>query len=303
MPEVTDLADQEIESLDFDLEYDGPALASHEMDVRELAPALLSTADLFHTLNRRMNPAGRDVQVNIRASTEGSFLVELKLVYDTYAETFTNPGLLATEGLASLFYVAAGIFVWLRKRGKVGPPVGEPRPVGGDRVEIEWPDGTRLEFNCEVPRLVDDAAIRTSVSQLAAPVANAGIESLRIRRSGVVEGEVEQDDLPAFQFDGGNLGREVLSSSEREMYLRILLSAWQVGRKWRFSDGRWPFWAEIADDEFNRQLAAGERYGSRDILDCRVREVQWRDDRGLHSEITVIEVLDRLEAGEQLAFS
>jgi len=31
----------------FRITYDGPALASHEMDVRELAPALLAMSDLL----------------------------------------------------------------------------------------------------------------------------------------------------------------------------------------------------------------------------------------------------------------
>ena len=38
--------------LAFDLEYDGPALASHEMDVKRLAPALFATAELFQEMNR-----------------------------------------------------------------------------------------------------------------------------------------------------------------------------------------------------------------------------------------------------------
>lgn len=67
---MTDVATRETESLDFDLEYDGPALVEHEMDVRDLAPALLSAADLFQVLNRRINPGSRDIQVNIRASRE-----------------------------------------------------------------------------------------------------------------------------------------------------------------------------------------------------------------------------------------
>ena len=57
----------------FELEYDGPALAAHEMDVRELAPALISTADLFQEMNRRLHPVAPPLAVTVRATSEGSF--------------------------------------------------------------------------------------------------------------------------------------------------------------------------------------------------------------------------------------
>ena len=40
---------------DFTLTYAGPALQDHEMNVRDLAPAMLAVGELFEALNRLYN--------------------------------------------------------------------------------------------------------------------------------------------------------------------------------------------------------------------------------------------------------
>jgi hypothetical protein len=90
------------------------------MIVRELAPAHLSAADLFHTVNRRIDPTGREVQVNIRATHDGSVLIELKIIYDTYVGVLSNNALVGTERLAGLLVVAVGIIRYRRKLPSVG---------------------------------------------------------------------------------------------------------------------------------------------------------------------------------------
>lgn len=175
-----------------------------------------------------------------------------------------------------LLALVVGIIKYRRKRSLAGEPAMRNSEAG--LVRLEWPDGTILIVPSEALRLADEAVVRLPLAQLMSPMTNSGIDSIRLLRDGTVVSEVMQEDLPAFEFDGVAESAEVLASSEREVHLRILLSAWQIGRKWRFSDGRWPFWAEILDDGFNQQLVAGERFGARDILHCRIREIQSRDD-------------------------
>lgn len=56
--------------------YDGEALRTHEMDVKQLAPALLSLAKAFDTLQKDVAPGAR-VQLNAKATREGSFDIDL----------------------------------------------------------------------------------------------------------------------------------------------------------------------------------------------------------------------------------
>ncbi|WP_061165200.1 hypothetical protein [Caballeronia temeraria] len=64
----------------FNVVYDGPALAEHRMDVRDLAPALVAIADLFTAANKELNGDSADVRVEVKGSFKaGSF--ELDLIY------------------------------------------------------------------------------------------------------------------------------------------------------------------------------------------------------------------------------
>lgn len=67
----------------FRLTYDGPALESSEMDVRELAPALLAAGDLLDAATRALNGERAKPQINVRGSFKvGSFGIDFTLVAD-----------------------------------------------------------------------------------------------------------------------------------------------------------------------------------------------------------------------------
>src|SRR4051812_37846083 len=100
----------------FDLEYDGPALEAHEMDVRTLAPALLSMSALFQELSRQVYPTDPPLTVNVRATAEGSFLVQLKLIYDSAVETLSSDDATATANLIAILGVAGGLIAYIRHR-------------------------------------------------------------------------------------------------------------------------------------------------------------------------------------------
>jgi hypothetical protein len=55
--------------------YDGPALDTHEMDVRELAPALLAFSDMFEEANAVLNGDRAKISLNVKGSFKtGSFV-------------------------------------------------------------------------------------------------------------------------------------------------------------------------------------------------------------------------------------
>lgn len=64
----------------FRITYDGPTLDSSEMDVRELAPALLAFGDLLDASTRALCGAQVRPQVNVRGSFKtGSFGIDFTL--------------------------------------------------------------------------------------------------------------------------------------------------------------------------------------------------------------------------------
>ena len=63
----------------FKIAYDGDALRDHSMDVRDLAPALLSLGKLFDAANLILNGNKATINLQVKAHSAGSFEVALEL--------------------------------------------------------------------------------------------------------------------------------------------------------------------------------------------------------------------------------
>lgn len=63
------------------IRYDGPALADHEMDVQDLAPALLALADIIQVANKKFNGGDADIKVLVNADVkQRCFMIDISLV-------------------------------------------------------------------------------------------------------------------------------------------------------------------------------------------------------------------------------
>ena len=81
-------------SAGFMLTYSGEAVEQGEMDVRLLAPALLSLGQLFDRANEISNAKESVVNLRVRATSRGSFGVELDIVQSV---VFTSTAVLSGQ--------------------------------------------------------------------------------------------------------------------------------------------------------------------------------------------------------------
>ena len=90
--------------------------------------------------------------------------------------------------------------------------------------------------------------------------------------------------------------------SEREMWLKIVTSAFRDGYKWRLSDGgEKPFTADIEDADFANAVMEGKiSLSANDTLKCLVREEQKLGPAGLSKDITVVRVLEHIPGAKQM---
>ena len=94
----------------FRITYDGPALDTHEMDVRDLAPALLSLADACDAASQALFGPKSKMVVNVKASFKtGSFGVDLTLTSGVLQSTIDWFAGKDGQGLANATAVLLGL--------------------------------------------------------------------------------------------------------------------------------------------------------------------------------------------------
>lgn len=287
----------------FAITYDGPALATNRMDVRQLAPALLSLADVVQAAHGIVAPLAAPPGLQITATEVGSFSVELLLqdVADGAVDFLTAPGMEAfsnAAGVTGLGLVGLiGAAIRLRKKRQASRPVGDPLPLGNVRpgwVRVSFEDRTTLEVPSSALRLADDLAFRRAMSGVVEPLRNPGVDDLAITQAERRVTHIDQDDLPAFAEPV--VDEELLSDSTRDAVLRLLNIAFVPGHKWKVSDGSRDFWVTIEDLTFIQRVETNmEAFRSGDELRCEVRTQQWRKPNGeLRTDESIVRVTEHV---------
>ncbi|MDB5818166.1 MAG: hypothetical protein JWQ11_1806 [Rhizobacter sp.] len=288
----------------FSIKYDGPALANHEMDIRELAPALVALATLLEQANREAFPESPEVRVNVLGNFKGgSFGVDLTAVQsitEQLVSMFTGPEATAS---ANLFALLAGIGLlgsggligvikWLR--GRTPTDVR----VDGDEVFLECQDSTTVEtFQVDLItlRLLKSRTVRQTLAKVVKPLEREGIFSFSCGRKGAAKTVVTKEDAAAFE--AAAKGAEIVSDTLSEgVLLQIESAVFKEAHKWRLNDGTNSFFAEINDQAFLARIDAGqERFGKGDLLIVDLRRIQSVTNDGLKTEHTLEKVHEHRE--------
>ena len=283
-------------SIHFSIKYDGPALASHQMDVRELAPALIALSSLLKEANRTLFTDSSEVRVNVNGTFKGgSFgvdFVALQGIKDQIVSMFSGPG--ATSA-ANLFAILSGIGIlgtggligvvkWLRGR--------KPSSIRieGDNTVFELRTVETVEtFEADLAtgRLYQSRVVRQSLARVVKPLETEGIDVFACGRDGATEAVITKEEAGFFAVAAS--GADVVSDVTNEgTLLQIESAVFKDGNKWRFSDGASSFFAEITDQGFLARIDSGdERFGKGDVLVVDLRRIQSITDTGLKSEYVV----------------
>lgn len=127
------------------IRYDGPALVGHEMDVQDLAPALLALAEIAKITNQKLNGDRASIKVLVNADVEQKcFQIDLSLVQswlDTAQAFFGKDNVATAKQIAEIIGFAGpptgGLF-WLFKKLYGKPGEGD----GGNEVTFSANDST-----------------------------------------------------------------------------------------------------------------------------------------------------------------
>lgn len=294
----------------FHVVYDGPALDSNEMDVRDLAPALLALGSAIEGANRVLNQGRAQVAVKVKGSFKtGCFGIDLAVVQglsQSLVNFMNSDGVVA--GATLLGYLG---FVGVTGAGAAKGLVQLLKWLGARRLEsvdlrgtvavVRTEDGDRVEVAKEVVSLLQDYDIRKGLeAAIKAPLQSGGVTSVAFAAGGLNSADrIEAQDAEAFTVPEPE--DEVLPDSTIEAVLRLISISFQERNKWRVSDGTNTFYADVLDEEFLAMVGRNEvAFAKDDRIRALVRTRQTIRGDGLKAEYFIDKVLEHVSASRQL---
>lgn len=197
------------------IRFDGPALAGHEMDVQELAPALLALAEMIQLANRKFNGDAASMKVLVRADIEQQcFQLEIQLVqsilesarhlfgteeYKTAKEIAELLDLLIPGGVAGA--LTGGVF-WFWKQfaaAKDAPPISiVTEQHGGQTTIVQGTSGGSVIVNNNTYLLATDPAMIALGKKVMKPLEKPGYNSFGFYSDGVPAVEWNEEEAKEF---------------------------------------------------------------------------------------------------------
>jgi len=286
---------------DIALVYEGPAVESGIMDVRDLAPALLAFGNLVEAANRVVNGESATTKVQVKTVGAGSFAIGLdvtvafvKAVRDFLAgpESTAAANLITILSGSGLTIGAVALVKLLKGRSPSGT-----RPKEAGRIEVEI-DGETIEVDEIVARVSMDMSVRAALERVVAePLASEGIDAVSIGPREKME-RIEKAEGFAFR---PPIDREAGAYEYRyRAPLSIVSLSFKQGNKWRLNDGRTTLNVTVADAIFLRRVDNSEiAFSKGDILICDVRVESRERPGGLHAEFFIEKVIEHRRPARQ----
>ncbi|WP_322997467.1 hypothetical protein [Castellaniella sp.] len=305
----------------FTIAFDGPALNEGRMDVRDLAPALLSLGRFIEASNRTVNGPDHPVKVEAVATGIGSFEVAIDVVLpmweslrgllisadvDGALKLLQIIGLTATGGVA----LRGGLIWFLRElRGRSITSASHNKDgTVTVRVPGEAGDQTSIVVPVEVLRLYQEISVQRELASLLKTLEKEAVDSISFYTHPKGH-EIVSEPVVLTKSDRAivrpvePISETVIDTTQR-MALSIRSLAFQEGNKWRLFDGQNVITATIEDRDFldkvDRSVA---RFAKGDVLICLVRTIQMQTAEGLKTEHTVLQVEEHRSAPTQFSIS
>ena len=195
------------------IRYDGPALADHEMDVQDLAPALLALADIVQIANKKFNGGAASIRVLVNADVEQRcFQIDLSLIQSLLdqAKGFLSDDRVKTaEEIAKAIGLIGGgtiglfkFITWLKVNREPGTRL-EVRNEGGVTIVVTG-DGNEVSVSADTYRLASDPSIVDRAKKVVRPLQRPGYETLSFVDGKLAE-EITKDDAQAIASAPNNL--------------------------------------------------------------------------------------------------
>lgn len=293
--------------VEFKISYDGPALVTHEMNVKDLAPALLSIGELIEDANSVLNGDQAKIAVNIKTTQPGSVIVGFSVIQDFLKQAVSlfssNEANAIVNASQILGYLGLGcgssagvlgIIKWLKNR-----EIKNITTLEDGNFKMEITDGeTRVVKSSEI-KLFKLLKIRNHFEAIITkPLEKEGVEQISFL-NGKNKTTIEKKEKDYFITP--SVEEETLGETETEQSLQIVNISFQEFGKWRFSDGNASFFAEILDKEFLNKVQHNQAaFAKDDVLKVKLKRKQYLSLGGIKTDYIITKVVEHRSAAIQI---
>lgn len=292
---------------EFSVTYSGVALDENLMDVKDLAPALLSLGQAFERANSLVNGDKATINLHIKALSPGSFDISLVLTQmlqqGAAAAPFSWEWITNGNALAGLLIgTPLGAFglIKLIKELK-GKKAKQTESTESKDCIVFEADNIKLTVPKEVAQLYNDKLTRDQIEGVIRPLSKAGIDRVVFNQNKKKIIEINSIESEYFVSpDDSKESKDILLPRQR-LQMRGLKF---YKNTLELNDGANNHLYAINDQGFIADIERGKTFGKYDILICDVLMTQKvMADGKLKSGFSIIKVFDHISAGKQLPFS
>lgn len=278
----------------FNITYDGQALADNSMGVSDLAPALLALVSLLRMANEVVG-GERKITLNIKAFRAGSFTIDLELTQTLTQYVSSLWGGAGISLIALLFGGGADVISYFEFIRRLKGRKPERTESDGEKVKV-FIQKEVIVINNNILHLYQNADARKAASEILKPLEKDGVDSFcaggNSGKTAIKKEERAYFDMPKQE--------ESLVDEVTKMAFSIITLSFDKTHKWRLSYGESSINAAILDKDFLEKVRKNQvSFSSGDILICEVRQKQSRTADGIKTEYEVIEVLEHKPALKQ----
>lgn len=254
------------------IRYDGPALAEHEMDVHDLAPALLALGDLCRTANAALNGDQASVKVLVRADIEQKcFQLQFELVQTLY-EQLTSlidrdqvkdaKAILEWLQILGIPTAGVGLFALYRYLSKKKPKDTVQVTTNSDHGSVTYQiigNENSITVPTEVDIIAQAPGALESVKRILTPLAKTGYESLSFEHNDATTAYISREEAQEIL----ELAPETLQVEREGEHVSKIRTAVRIKRPVYEGDGMWTVIykkavdAKILDEDWLSDFQAG----------------------------------------------
>jgi hypothetical protein len=290
------------ETYQFALKYDGESFSTHEMDARDLAPALIGLCDLIEEANRTLSAGRSRIDIKVRTLRDGSFQIDIALVQsivDQAVSLLSGNNVTALITLITLLGLGRGVCIGLIEliRRLKGLAPRAVKDLGEGKVEILLEDGQALQIHKETLLVYQSRKAREAMHRVVKPLEREGMDTVDILHNTEIVQRITKDEAKYF----GPTFEETRRVTDRRTMLSIQAIWFRGDNKWRFMERDSPISATIDDQAFiERILKEDEPFQSSDQLEVVLQQIETTTPQGDPKvEYSVKEVLNHIRAPRQ----